>query len=160
MNEQENQSTQTSPARQINIDELIAKEDMVELKAQFVKTIETAAFIGITAKSMGLKESTIYKWMRDDREFAAAVRHAQTRQAERIGLTLINKAIEEKDTQALIFLCKTLGKNLGFDEKMPSVNISIGTQPGFDVSGLSMEEREQLLALVRKSKQQDLLAAE
>ena len=54
----------------------------------------------------------------------------------------------------LIFLCKTLGKNLGFDEKYPAVNINVGNQADFDVSGLSLEEREQLLALVRKSKQQ------
>ena len=156
MSEKENPLQQISLDRSPNIDERIAKEDMAELKSQFVKTIAKSAFIGITANHLGIKESTIYRWMRDDREFAAEVRNAQSRQAEEIGLILINKAKEDKDTQALIFLCKTLGKNLGFDEKAPAVNININSQADFDMSGLSMSDREQLLALIRKSKQQEL----
>ena len=93
--------------------------------------------------------------MMDSPEFANEVRHAQSRHAEEIGRILIDKAKTEKDTQSLIFLCKTLGKNLGFDEKMPAVNINIGSQADFNVSGLSIEDREQLLTLIRKSKQQE-----
>ena len=130
------------------------------MKAKFVEIVEKAAFIGITAQSLGLKESTIYRWMRDDHEFAAEVRYAQSRHAETLGLIAINKAKEEKDSQLLIFLCKTLGKNLGFDEKAPFVNINIGNQPDFDMSNLSMEKREQLLALIREAKQKDAIESE
>ena len=153
-NIKESPSPPTTPARRSWVDEGVARENMAEFKAQFVDLIERSAFIGVTANSLGLRESLVYQWMRDDPEFAENVRHAQSRRAEIIGLTAINKALEEKDTQLLIFLCKTLGKNLGFDEKYPAVNINVGNQADFDVSGLSLEEREQLLALVRKSKQQ------
>jgi hypothetical protein len=139
----------------MSIDECLAHENIVEMKAKFVEIIEKAAFIGITAQSLGLKESTIYRWMRGDPEFAAEVRHAQSRHAETLGLIAINKAKEEKDTQLLIFLCKTLGKNLGFDEKAPFVNINIGNSGDFDMSGLSTEKQEQLLALLREAKQKD-----
>jgi hypothetical protein len=148
-------STRTVLVNYNNIDEVLAEDDLAEFKARFVATIEKSAFIGTTAKSLGLKESTIYRWMRDDPEFANEVRHAQTRHAEEIGRVLIDKAKSEKDTQALIFLCKTLGKNLGFDEKMPAVNINIGSQADFNVAGLSIDDREQLLTLIRKSKQQE-----
>ena len=149
------QSIQIDRARPHTIDGRIAEDNLAEFKAQFVATVEKTAFIGISAKSLGIKGSLVYEWMRDDPEFANEVRHAQSRHAEEIGRILIDKAKTEKDTQSLIFLCKTLGKNLGFDEKMPAVNINIGSQADFNVSGLSIEDREQLLTLIRKSKQQE-----
>ena len=148
-------STPADHANRYNVDERLAEEDKADFKARFVAAIEKSAFIGITAKSFGVRESMIYRWMRDDPEFAGEVRHAQSRHAEEIGRILIDKAKTEQDTQALIFLCKTLGKNLGFDEKMPAVNINIGSQADFNMSGLSIEDREQLLTLIRKSKQQE-----
>jgi hypothetical protein len=138
-----------------NVDEVLAEENQTEFKAKFIDAIGHAVFIGSAAKMLGIRASTIYKWMRDDPAFAHDVRHAQALHAEDIGQIAIKKAKEEKDTPLLIFLCKTLGKNLGFDEKMPAVNISIGSQTDFDMSGLSIEDREQLLTLIRKSKQQE-----
>ena len=148
-------STQIVQDRWRTAEELLAEKNQAEYKTRFVAAIEKSAFIGITAKALGLREFIVYKWMMDDPEFANEVRHAQSRHAEEIGRILIDKAKTEKDTQSLIFLCKTLGKNLGFDEKMPAVNINIGNQADFNVSGLSIEDREQLLTLIRKSKQQE-----
>ncbi|MDR2641562.1 MAG: hypothetical protein LBC74_02085 [Planctomycetaceae bacterium] len=130
-------------------------EEIKELKRRFVETIEKSAFIGITAKHLEIPESRVYSWMKNDVEFETAVRNAQQRVAEKIGLTLINKAIQTEDTQALIFLCRTLGRNLGFDEKQPIVNINMNSQPEMDLSGLSFEEKDQLLSLMRKTKQSE-----
>jgi hypothetical protein len=107
---------------------------------------------------MGLKETMIYRWMRDDVEFATDVRNAQGRTAERVGLALISKALNDKDTQAMIFICKTLGRSIGFDEKAPVVNINVGNQPEINMDGLSADEQVQLLNLIRKSKQARLEA--
>jgi hypothetical protein len=134
----------------------MSKDEIKDLKRRFLETLEKSAFIGITAKHLDITEKRVYGWMQRDPEFANAVRAAQARTAERVGLALITKALVDNDTSAQIFVCKTLGRPLGFDEKQPVVNINVGTQPDFDTSGLSLEEKEQLLQLLRKSKQQKL----
>jgi hypothetical protein len=131
----------------------LRQEEIQELKRRFLDALEKSAFIGITAKHLDLTESRVYGWMQKDPEFANAVRAAQARMAERVGLALISKALTENDTTAQIFICKTLGRSLGFDEKQPVVNINMGTQPDLDVSNLSFEEKENLLHLLRKSRQ-------
>jgi hypothetical protein len=131
-------------------------EEIKELKRRFIDTIEKSAFIGITAKHLEIPETRVYCWMKNDPEFETAVRNAQQRVAEKVGLTLINKALQTEDTQALIFLCRTLGRNLGFDEKQPIVNINMSSQPNMDLSGLSLEEKDQLLSLLRKTKQETI----
>jgi hypothetical protein len=131
----------------------LTKNEIKDLKRRFIETIEKSAFIGITAKHLGITESRAYYWMQKDAEFANAVKAAQARTAERVGLALISKALTENDTSAQIFICKTLGKSLGFDEKQPIVNINMNNQPDMDLSGLTLEEKEQFLNLLRKSKQ-------
>jgi hypothetical protein len=130
-------------------------EEIKELKRRFVETIEKSAFIGITAKHLEIPESRVYSWMRNDEEFETAVRNAQQRVAEKVGLTLINKAIQTEDTQALIFLCRTLGRNLGFDEKQPMVNINVRQDPQVDLKRLTLDEKENLLQLLRKTQQSE-----
>ena len=69
-------------------------EEIKELKRRFVETIEKSAFIGITAKHLEIPETRVRSWMMKDPEFETAVRDAQQRVAEKVGLTLINKAIQ------------------------------------------------------------------
>jgi hypothetical protein len=131
-------------------------EEIKELKRRFVETIEKSAFIGITAKHLDISETRVYSWMKSDPKFELAVRNAQQRVAEKVGLTLINKAIQTEDTQALIFLCRTLGRNLGFDEKAPVVNINMGKEDSqLNLQRLSLDEKENLLCLLRKTQQSE-----
>ncbi|MDR2170577.1 MAG: hypothetical protein LBP59_10580 [Planctomycetaceae bacterium] len=130
----------------------VTLEDIAELKEKFLATLEKSAFIGITAQHLGLNERRVKRWMASDPEFAERVREVQSHTAERVGLALIAKAMHEGDTSAQIFICKTLGRSLGFDEKQPMVNINVGNQSDFDMTGLSIEEKDQLLQLLRKSK--------
>jgi hypothetical protein len=134
----------------------MTKDEIKDLKRRFLEAIEKSAFIGITAKYLGITEGRVYGWMQKDIEFANAVRAAKARTADRVGLALINKALTENDTSAQIFICKTLGRSLGFDEKQPVVNINMNTQPDMDLSELSLEEKDQLLNLLRKSKSKQI----
>jgi hypothetical protein len=131
----------------------LCKDEIRELKRRFLEALEKSAFIGLTAKYLDISETRVHNWMRNDPKFANDVRAAQARTAERVGLALISKALTENDTSAQIFICKTLGRSLGFDEKQPVVNINMTNQSEMDLSGLSLEEKEQFLLLLRKSKQ-------
>jgi len=135
---------------------LLAGEERETLKKKFLEVLETSAFIGITAKHLEIPASRVYGWMRDDPDFAESVHAAQGRTAERVGLALISKALNENDTQAQIFICKTLGKSLGFDEKNPVVNINVGSNT-LDVTSLGDYEQKQMLTFIKKSKGETII---
>jgi hypothetical protein len=130
----------------------VTLDDIEKLKETFLVTLEKSAFIGITSQHLGISERRVKRWMSSDPDFAERVREVQAHTAERVGLALIAKALTDGDTTAQIFICKTLGRSLGFDEKQPTVNINVGEQAGIDISGLTLDEKDQLLQLIRKTK--------
>lgn len=60
--------------------------------------------------------TTIYRWLTDDPSFKEAFDESRESRLDAIEAALHSKAVEEKDTTALIFLAKTLCKNRGYVE--------------------------------------------
>lgn len=63
-----------------------------------------------------VSRAQVYRWLATDKKFKAAYDEVQESRFDLIEATLHGKAVNEKDTTALIFLCKTLLKNRGYVE--------------------------------------------
>jgi hypothetical protein len=118
----------------------------------FLKDIQRTGFIGLTCKRLHYPHTVVDRWIKTNPNFAKAVCYYKSLRDEFVGFTLYQKAIQEGDTAALIFICKTRGRYLGFDDRDNTfVNINISdTTPKLDVSKLTNEERRQITSTIKK----------
>lgn len=133
----------------LDADEEWTRQNVIQQKQHFLKTLEKTHFFGITCKTIGLKESLVRGWIRTDPSFAESVREVQTRTAEMIGHAMIRKALVDEDLGAQMYLMKKFESTVQFVE--PDAVVHSQTADGLDISKLSPAEQETLLALMRKS---------
>lgn len=124
------------------------KEQIVRQKKHFLDTIVKTHFFGLTCEALGLSENTVRAWMRIDPAFAEAVREKQICTAEKVAHGMLRKALVDEDTGAQMFLMKKFESILNFVEPVLSGQVQ---STGLDISRLTQDEQETLLALMRKT---------
>lgn len=86
-------------------------------QAAFIKAFPRQGFnVSRTSTAVGLDRSTFQKWIACDPEFAMQFDLAKQTMIDMWEEALYNKIVEDKDTTAIIFALKTLGKERGYVE--------------------------------------------
>lgn len=78
---------------------------------------KSLANISITCKQCGITRKTFYEWLKNDAEFAAQITDIKENEVVDFVENALMKRIQDGDTTAIIFACKTLGKKRGYVEK-------------------------------------------
>lgn len=120
-------------------------------KAEFLKAFRKSHGIkaaGMKAAGIG-SYTTIRKWEEEDAEFAEAVKDYELEGGDFVESALFNK-IEEGDTAAIIFYCKTKLKNRGYTERR-EITAADGKDliknTDVDLSKLTPQQRSVLLSI-------------
>lgn len=72
--------------------------------------------VSAAAEATGISRATFYKWMKNDEKFAEKVQETTEHLYDEVEKALYQR-IQDKDTTAIIFFCKTKMKNRGYVEK-------------------------------------------
>lgn len=90
----------------------------VTAKNRFLRSfIESQTFnISESCKAAVIGRRTFYNWLESDSDFSSKFEELKESRDDAIEAALFSKAVTDKDTTALIFLCKTLLKNKGYVE--------------------------------------------
>ena len=97
-------------------------------KEAVLNALEKSLGVVTTAvKSVGVARSTFYKWIKEDQEFAKAVK-----EIENIALDFaesqLHSQMKDGSTSATIFYLKTKGKKRGYIERS-ELDLSSGDEP-------------------------------
>ena len=128
------------------------KRDIDRQKKHFLETINKTHFINLTCSILHLKESVVRTWIKTDPEFALAVRSAQVRFGERVGHSVLIKALNG-DMAAAMYVLKEFKDAVKFVD--PQVE-EVSFQDTSAVDNLTLEEQETLLYLTRKAKRRGM----
>lgn len=83
----------------------------------FIKAFPVHNFnVARTCATLGFERQIFYDWQKNDPEFLAAMESSKNCKIDLWEEGLHNKIVEEKDTTAIIFGLKTLGKDRGYVE--------------------------------------------
>lgn len=105
-------------------------------KKQVLQALEKSLGIVTQAcKIANIGRTQFYTWLREDPEFAQAVKEVESIVLD-FAESQLHKQINEGNTTATIFFLKTKGKNRGYIERQ---QIEVSDQRP-DLSGLSTEE--------------------
>ena len=86
------------------------------LKKKFLEMFERSnAIITHAVRSVGITRATYYHWRQEDKEFDEACSEIEERQGDFVENALLRR-IDDKDTAAIIFYCKTKLRNRGYSE--------------------------------------------
>lgn len=121
------------------------------MKEKFLETLENTHFPLMACKILQLKTSIFRTWLQTDQEFANNFYDIQARMGERVGHAMLAKAIEG-DLGALMFVLKQFGDSVSFIEPKVTATSQVSVDAS-TVSGLTAEEQETLLSLMRKAQQ-------
>lgn len=114
--------------------EIVKMDDATiqRLQFQFLDMLRIAkGNIGEACKSMKLGRDMYLRWLNDDRDFRFQVMVLMEEIGDRVEEQLINK-INEGDTQAIIFYCKTKLKHRGYQED-PKAGMNVPTKTKINV---------------------------
>lgn len=106
--------------------------NLQKLQFQFLDMLRIAkGNIGEACRSMKLGRDMYLRWLNDDRDFRFQVMVLMEEIGDRVEEQLINK-INEGDTQAIIFYCKTKLKHRGYQED-PKAGMNVPTKTKINV---------------------------
>lgn len=118
--------------------------------------VEALAANGLTqqqiADSLGISERTLYNSKRDNADFAEAIKRGRAK-----GIAVVTNKLMEQckngNTTAIIFFLKTQAgwKETTVNEHTGKVISQIEKKETLDLSGLTLDELEQLETLINKS---------
>ncbi|MBW4057079.1 MAG: hypothetical protein HIU83_17145 [Proteobacteria bacterium] len=87
-------------------------------KTKFLRSFSESQTFNISdsCKAAAIGRRTFYNWLENDQEFKLKFDELKDTRDDAIESAIFSRAVAEKDTTALIFLCKTLLKNKGYVE--------------------------------------------
>ena len=83
--------------------------------------------VTVACKQTDIPRSTYYKWLKEDEEFAKAVRDIENIALD-FGESQLHSQMKDGNTSATIFFLKTKGKKRGYVEKS-ELDITSGDEP-------------------------------
>mgnify|MGYP003135681600 FL=1 len=97
-------------------------------KESLLKALEKSlGVVTVACKSADVPRSTYYKWLKEDKEFASAVKDIENIALD-FGESQLHSQIGDGNTSATIFFLKTKGKKRGYVERN-ELDISSGDEP-------------------------------
>ena len=97
-------------------------------KESILKALEKSlGVVTMACKSSDIPRSTYYKWLKEDDEFAKAVKDIENIALD-FGESQLHKQIGDGNTSATIFFLKTKGKKRGYIERN-ELDITSGDEP-------------------------------
>jgi len=97
-------------------------------KESVLKALESSlGVVTVACKSADVPRSTYYKWLKEDEEFAKAVKDIENIALD-FGESQLHKQIGDGNTSATIFFLKTKGKRRGYIERS-ELDLSSGDEP-------------------------------
>ena len=97
-------------------------------KERLLKALESSLGVITTAlKATDLSRTNFYKWLKEDEEFAKAVKDIENIALD-FGESQLHKQIGDGNTSATIFFLKTKGKKRGYIERN-EVDLTSGDEP-------------------------------
>jgi len=97
-------------------------------KESVLKALESSlGVVTVACKSADVPRSTYYKWLKEDEEFAKAVKDIENIALD-FGESQLHKQIGDGNTSATIFFLKTKGKRRGYVERS-ELDLSSGDEP-------------------------------
>ena len=99
----------------------IKKESMLDALEKSLGVVTVAC------KSANVPRSTYYKWLKEDEDFAKAVKDIENIALD-FGESQLHKQIGDGNTSATIFFLKTKGKRRGYVERS-ELDLSSGDEP-------------------------------
>ncbi len=99
----------------------IKKESMLDALEKSLGVVTVAC------KSASVPRSTYYKWLKEDEDFAKAVKDIENIALD-FGESQLHKQIGDGNTSATIFFLKTKGKKRGYVERS-ELDLSSGDEP-------------------------------
>ena len=83
--------------------------------------------VTVACKQTGTPRSTYYKWLKEDKEFANAVKEIENIALD-FGESQLHSQMKDGNTSATIFFLKTKGKKRGYVERS-ELDLSSGDEP-------------------------------
>tara|TARA_R100000951_G_scaffold23795_1_gene20005 strand:- start:418 stop:771 length:354 start_codon:yes stop_codon:yes gene_type:complete len=97
-------------------------------KESVLKALESSlGVVTVACKSADVPRSTYYKWLKEDEEFAKAVKDIENIALD-FGESQLHKQIGDGNTSATIFFLKTKGKRRGYIERS-ELDLTSGDEP-------------------------------
>lgn len=97
-------------------------------KESILKALENSlGVVTVACKSADVPRSTYYKWLKEDEDFAKAVKDIENIALD-FGESQLHKQIGDGNTSATIFFLKTKGKRRGYVERS-ELDLSSGDEP-------------------------------
>ncbi len=97
-------------------------------KESILKALENSlGVVTVACKSADVPRSTYYKWLKEDEDFAKAVKDIENIALD-FGESQLHKQIGDGNTSATIFFLKTKGKKRGYVERS-ELDLSSGEEP-------------------------------
>ena len=97
-------------------------------KESILKALESSlGVVTVACKSADVPRSTYYKWLKEDEEFAKAVKDIENIALD-FGESQLHKQIGDGNTSATIFFLKTKGKKRGYIERN-ELDLTSGDEP-------------------------------
>jgi len=97
-------------------------------KESVLKALESSlGVVTVACKSADVPRSTYYKWLKEDKEFAKAVKDIENIALD-FGESQLHKQIGDGNTSATIFFLKTKGKRRGYIERS-ELDLTSGDEP-------------------------------
>tara|TARA_A100000172_G_scaffold81163_1_gene73496 strand:+ start:9704 stop:10057 length:354 start_codon:yes stop_codon:yes gene_type:complete len=97
-------------------------------KESILKALENSlGVVTVACKASDVPRSTYYKWLKEDEDFAKAVKDIENIALD-FGESQLHKQIGDGNTSATIFFLKTKGKRRGYVERS-ELDLSSGDEP-------------------------------
>jgi hypothetical protein len=97
-------------------------------KESILKALENSlGVVTVACKASDVPRSTYYKWLKEDEDFAKAVKDIENIALD-FGESQLHKQIGDGNTSATIFFLKTKGKRRGYIERS-ELDLSSGDEP-------------------------------
>jgi len=97
-------------------------------KESILKALESSlGVVTVACKSADVPRSTFYKWLKEDEEFANAVKDIENIALD-FGESQLHSQMKDGNTSATIFFLKTKGKRRGYIERS-ELDLSSGDEP-------------------------------
>jgi hypothetical protein len=97
-------------------------------KESILKALENSlGVVTVACKAADVPRSTYYKWLKEDEDFAKAVKDIENIALD-FGESQLHKQIGDGNTSATIFFLKTKGKRRGYVERS-ELDLSSGDEP-------------------------------
>ena len=97
-------------------------------KDSVLKALESSlGVVTVACKAADVPRSTYYKWLKEDEEFATAVKDIENIALD-FGESQLHSQMKDGNTSATIFFLKTKGKKRGYIERS-ELDLSSGDEP-------------------------------